>query len=104
MDRHLRKIGDERLLGGGDCASFRGEALPKLGVFAARQGPVIFHNLRAVLRNEPLEEYRPQKRFLYVLNLGDVTGLAVYGPFAWCARLSRKLKDRIDKKFVGEHR
>ncbi|MBA2783748.1 MAG: FAD-dependent oxidoreductase [Rubrobacteraceae bacterium] len=104
VDRHLRSIGDERLFGGGDCVSFRGEALPKLGVFAVRQGPVIFRNLQAVLRHEPLEEYRPQKRFLYVLNLGDGDGLAVYGPFAWRGKLAWKLKNRIDEKFVEEYR
>lgn len=104
VDRRLRSIGDERLFGGGDCISFRGEALPKLGVFAVRQGPVIFHNLQATLDGRSLADYRPQKRFLYVLNLGDGTGLAVYGPFVWRGRLSWKLKHRIDKRFVGGHR
>lgn len=104
VDRHLRSVGDKRLFGGGDCVSFRGEALPRLGVYAVRQGPVIFRNLQAFLRHEPLEEYKPQKRFLYVLNLGDGDGLAVYGPFAWHGGLAWKLKNRIDKKFVEEHR
>ncbi len=104
VDHHLRSIGDERLFGGGDCVSFRGGALPKLGVFAVRQGPVIFRNLQATLSGDPLSEYRPQRRFLYVLNLGDGTGLAVYGSLVWRGRLSWKLKHRIDKKFVEEHR
>ncbi len=104
VDRFLRSAGDEFLFGGGDCVSFRGEALPKLGVFAVRQGPVIFHNLQAALHGHRLSEYRPQRRFLYVLNLGDGTGLAIYGPFVWRGRLSRKLKNRIDKKFVEAHR
>jgi NADH dehydrogenase FAD-containing subunit len=104
VDRCLRSVGDERLFGGGDCVSFRGEALPRLGVYAVRQGPVIFRNLQAFLRHEPLEEYRPRKRFLYVLNLGDGAGLAVYGPFAWRGRLAWKLKNRIDENFVEEHR
>ena len=104
MDGYLRSIGDERLFGGGDCVYFRGEGLPKLGVFAVRQGPVIFHNLQAALSGDPLSEYRPQRRFLYVLNLGDGTGLAVYGSLVWHGRLSWKLKHRIDKKFVEEHR
>ncbi len=104
MDHRLRSIGDERLFGSGDCVSFRGEGLPKLGVFAVRQGPVILHNLHATLTGDSLCEYRPQKRFLYVLNLGDGTGLAVYGPLVWRGRLSWKLKHRIDKEFVREHR
>ncbi len=104
VDRNLRSIGDERLFGGGDCVSFRGEGLPKLGLFAVRQGPIIFHNLQATLTGDPLSEYNPQRRFLYVLNLGDGTGLAVYGPLVWRGRLSWKLKHRIDKRFVEEHR
>jgi NADH dehydrogenase FAD-containing subunit len=104
VDRHLRSIGDERLFGGGDCISFRGQSLPNLGVFAVRQGPVIFDNLQAALTGEPLSEYRPRRRFLYVLNLGDGTGLAVYGPLVWLGRLSWKLKHRIDEKFVEKYR
>ena len=104
VDRHLRSIGDDRLFGGGDCVSLDGESLPNLGVFAVRQGPVIFRNLRAALEERPLSEYRPQGRFLYVLNLGDGTGLAVYGPLVWRGKLSWKLKHRIDKRFVEAHR
>lgn len=104
LDRHLRATGEGRLFGGGDCVSFCGRALPKLGVFAVRQGPVIFRNLRAALDGSPPEEYRPQRRYLYVLNLGDGTGLAVYGGLSWRGRLSWRLKHRIDKRFVEEHR
>lgn len=104
VDRHLQSIGDRHLFGGGDCVSYRGVGLPKLGVFAVRQGPVIFNNLQASLEGEPLVEYEPQRRFLYILNLGDSTGLATYGPFVWRGRLSWKLKHYIDKKFVEEHR
>lgn len=103
LDRHLRSTGDGRLFGGGDCVSFRGKALPKLGVFAVRQGPIIFQNLQASLEGSTLREYRPQRRYLYVLNLGDGTGLAVYGRFSWRGRLSWRLKHRIDDRFVDEY-
>jgi len=104
LDRYLRSIGDGRLFGGGDCVAFRGKSLPKLGVFAVRQGPVIFRNLQASLDGSPLQEYKPQKHYLYVLNLGDGTGLAVYGRLSWRGRLSWWLKHRIDERFVREHR
>ncbi|MDQ3302782.1 MAG: FAD-dependent oxidoreductase [Actinomycetota bacterium] len=104
LDRYLRSIGDGRLFGGGDCVSFRGKSLPKLGVFAVRQGAVIFRNLQASLAGSPLYEYKPQKHYLYVLNLGDGTGLAVYGRLSWRGRLSWWLKHRIDERFVREHR
>ena len=111
LDRYLRSSssssssssGDGRLFGGGDCVSFCGESLPKLGVFAVRQGPVIFRNLQASLDGSPLHEYKPQRRYLYVLNLGDGTGLAVYGRLSWRGRFSWWLKHRIDERFVNEH-
>ncbi|MGI9050996.1 MAG: NAD(P)/FAD-dependent oxidoreductase [Rubrobacteraceae bacterium] len=104
LDCYLRSTGDGWLFGGGDCVSFRGESLPRLGVFAVRQGPVIFRNLQASLTGSQLREYRPQKHYLYVLNLGDGTGLAVYGRFSWRGRLSWRLKHHIDERFVREHR
>jgi NADH dehydrogenase FAD-containing subunit len=104
LDRYLRSTGDGLLFGGGDCVSFRGKSLPKLGVFAVRQGSVIFRNLQASLAGSPLYEYEPQKRYLYVLNLGDGTGLAVYGRLWWRGRLSWWLKHRIDGRFVKEYR
>ena len=103
VDRALRSIADPRIFGGGDAVSYRGVGLPKLGVFAIRQGPILYHNLQAVLRGDPLRAYKPQKRFLYVLNLGDRTGLAVYGPFAWRGRLTWALKNRIDRRFMAKH-
>jgi len=104
VDRNLRSLGNGRLFGGGDAISFRGAGLPKLGVFAIRQGPVIHHNLKAVLRGEPLREFRPQKRYLYVLNLGEGTGLAVYGGLAWRGRPAHRLKHLIDTRFVERNR
>ena len=104
VDRTLRSVADGRIFGGGDAVSYRGlGGLPKLGVFAIRQGPVLFHNLRAVLRGEPLRAYKPQERFLYVLNLGDGTGLAVYGSLVWRGRLAWKLKSYIDRRFMAQH-
>lgn len=104
VDRHLRSVGDERLFGGGDCVAFGGEPLPGLGVFAVRQAPILFRNLQAVSNGGRLLEHKPQKRFLYIISLGDGTGLAIYGSFAWRGKLSWWLKHRIDEKFVEEYR
>lgn len=101
VDRHLRSVSDSRLFGGGDSIAYRGGRLPRLGVFAVRQGPVIFHNLQAALLEEPLQSYEPQRRYLYILNLGDGTGLAVYGSLVFRGRLALLVKRRIDRKFVA---
>lgn len=100
VDHYLRSVSDERIFGGGDSVSFRGEPLPRFGVYAIRQGPVLFRNLRATLEGSPLAEFRPQKTFLYILNLGDGTGLGVYGPLVWRGRSAMRLKSFIDERFV----
>ena len=103
VNRHLQSPNDERIFGGGDAVSHRGTRLPQFGVFAVRQGPVLYHNLQAVLRDEPLSAYKPQRRYLYILDLGDGTGLAIYGPLTLRGRLPLFLKHRIDRNFVKKH-
>jgi NADH dehydrogenase FAD-containing subunit len=103
VDRHLRSPNDPRIFGGGDAVAFRGGRLPQFGVYAVRQGPVLYRNLQAALRGEPLSSYRPQRRYLYVLDLGDGTGLAIYGPLANRSRPSLRLKHLIDRRFVRDY-
>lgn len=103
-DHYLRSPSDPRLFGGGDAISFRGGKLPGLGVHAIRQGPILFHNIQASLRGEPLKTFVPQKRYLYVLNLGDGTGLAIRGKFSWRGRSAMKLKHYIDQRFMQKYR
>lgn len=100
VNRRLQSVSDSRLFGGGDSVAYRGGRLPRLGVFAVRQAPVIFHNLQAVLRGETLRGYGPQRRYLYILNLGDGEGLAAYGSFVYRGRLALLLKHHIDSRFV----
>ncbi len=103
VDRHLRSPNDHRIFGGGDAVAFRGGRLPQFGVYAVRQGPVLYHNLQAALRGEPLSPYRPQRRYLYVLDLGDGTGLAIYGPLTNRGRPALWVKHLIDRRFVREY-
>ena len=100
----LHSIADERVFAGGDCAALEGFDLPKLGVFGVRQAAYIHANLLASLERKPLSEYQPQKRFLAILNLGDGTALATWGPFWWHGRSSMWLKDFIDRRFLDNYR
>ncbi len=61
---------------------------------------MLFRSLQAVLRGEHFEEYRPQRRYLYVLNLGDGTSLAIYGSLAWRGWLAWKLKNYVGRRFM----
>jgi hypothetical protein len=44
--------------------------------------------------------FRPQKRFLLIMNLGDGTGLLLRGRISWRSKFAMRLKDLIDRKFM----
>lgn len=104
VSESLHSIADPRVFAGGDCAAMEGHDLPKLGVFGVRQASRIHANLLASLDDAPLTQYAPQKRYLAILNLGDGTGLATWGPFWWRGRSSMWLKDTIDRRFLENYR
>ncbi|HEX6998197.1 MAG TPA: FAD-dependent oxidoreductase [Gammaproteobacteria bacterium] len=104
VDAHLRSIGDPRIFGGGDCIAIEGRPLPMIGVYAVREGPVLFRNLLAAAEGRPLAAFRPQRRYLWILNLGDGTGLAIRGRRWWHGRAAFLLKDAIDRRFLASYR
>ena len=104
VDRYLRSVSDPRIFGGGDCISFAERDLPKLGVYAVREAPVLLHNLLATQEGRKLKPYAPQRRALMILNLGDGTGLATRGGWALRSPAFAWIKDRIDRAFLGRYR
>jgi selenide,water dikinase len=92
-----------QIFAAGDCATLAGHPqLPKAGVYAVRQAPILERNLRAGARGDALRPFRPQKRFLALLNSGDGRAILSYGAIAWRGRAAWWLKDRIDRRFVGQ--
>ena len=68
----LHALDDRRVFGVGDCATLAAYPhTPKAGVYAVRQGPVLWESLRASLSGRPLPRYRPQSGFLSILNTAD---------------------------------
>ncbi len=101
VDRHLEVTGCADLFGVGDCAvSDPNPWVPRAGVYAVRQGPVLDHNLRARLAGRPLRSYRPQRDFLALLNVGN--GRAIGGKWGIGAsgRSVFRAKDWIDRRFM----
>lgn len=94
---------DETIFGAGDCITFEGRDLPKVGVFGVRQAPILSDNLLASVRGSELREYEPQKKFLIILNLGDGTGLAIRGNWHWYGRLALTVKNFIDTRFMKKY-
>ena len=91
------------LFAAGDCAGFvSGQHVPKAGVYAVRQGPVLTDNLRAVLTGQgPLRPYRAQRGFLSLMNAGDGTAVGAWKGLAFHGRGMWRLKDAIDRRFMA---
>ena len=101
VDDTLRSRVHPAIFAAGDCATLESApALPKSGVYAVRQGPVLAANLRAALRNAPLQAFRPQPRTLALLNTADGRAILTYGIVALHSRLAWHLKDWIDRRFI----
>ncbi|MFA9479713.1 FAD-dependent oxidoreductase [Phycisphaerales bacterium AB-hyl4] len=100
----LQSPADPHVFGVGDCIDFEPRPLPPLGVFGVRQAPILLHNLIASFEDSPLQPYRPQRRWLSILNLGDDTALARWGSFYAHGRWCMRWKNRLDQKFLKRYR
>lgn len=101
----LQVEGVDTLFAVGDCATLVEHPwVPRAGVYAVREGPILDDNLRASLVGAPLRRYNPQREFLTLLNIGDRRaigtkwGLAFQGAWVW------RWKDRIDRRFIAGFR
>lgn len=100
----LQAVGHDEIFATGDCASLVTDPrLPKAGVYAVRQGPVLAHNLKAGVAGRPLRAYRPQRDFLSLLNLGDGRAVAVKWGFSAEGAWAWRLKDAIDRRFMRRY-
>lgn len=96
----LQCAGSDGIFAVGDTGTIRGTSLPKAGVYAVREGPVLWENIQRSLSGEKLVEYKPQKRFLKLLNTGDGSAIGEYAGHYFRGALVWWLKDRIDGKFM----
>ncbi len=86
----------------GDCAHLTHDPRPKAGVFAVRQAPVLFDNLRAHLSGGTLRPYKPQKDYLKLISLGGKEALAEKLGTARRGALLWRWKNQIDRKFMNQ--
>lgn len=104
VDEQLKAGRVNNVFAVGDCAHLFNAPRPKAGVFAVRQAPVLFNNLRADLSGGQPQSYKPQKDYLKLISTGrkyavtDKWGVGLSGEWVW------RLKDRIDRKFMDQFR
>ncbi|MEM9570663.1 MAG: selenide, water dikinase SelD [Pseudomonadota bacterium] len=102
VDEHLQSVNTPDVFAAGDCAHLSHAPRPKAGVFAVRQAPVLFQNLRAALSTGDRRAYRPQRDYLKLISTGrrsaitDKWGIGLSGPWMWT------WKDRIDRAFMKQ--
>lgn len=97
-----RLMVDQNIFAMGDSANiYKYPKLPKAGVFAIREAPILLENLMSALRNSgDKKSYEPQLKYLQILNCGGKKAIMNYGKFSFYGRLSWWLKDKIDRKYM----
>ena len=112
--RGLWAVGDPRVFVAGDAAAVEGhEGLPRIGVHAVKQGPVLRENVGrvvgAVLDGRPLSEvslrpFRPYPAAPLVLSTGERTAWYAVGPVALRGRPFLRLKHAVDRRWIDQYR
>ncbi|MEX0350314.1 MAG: selenide, water dikinase SelD [Paracoccaceae bacterium] len=95
---------DPTVFAAGDCAHLSHDPRPKAGVYAVREAPVLYQNLRAALGAGQMRRYQPQNDYLKLISLGarsalgERFGKVLSGPLMW------RWKDHIDQRFMNRFR
>ncbi len=97
----LQTVTSERIFAVGDTGTIENATTDKAGVFAVRQGPVLWHNLQHAVRQQPLKSYTPQLDYLKLINTADGKSIAQYKGQTFFGKWCWWLKDRIDRKFMA---
>eukprot|EP00924_Labyrinthula_sp_SR-Ha-C_P010075 maker-scaffold_40-snap-gene-1.47-mRNA-1 protein AED:0.00 eAED:0.00 QI:61/1/1/1/0/0/2/54/434 len=94
----------------GDCCHFGETGLPKAGVFAVREGPILLENLTLRIKsllakdsskNYELIDYVPQTNFLGILGTGRDFCVGVKGDMVLRTPWMFDLKDWIDRTWMA---
>lgn len=100
VNERLQSVGHPAIFGGGDCIDFAPRPLDKVGVYAVRENPVLYRNVRASLNDKRLANFDPGGSYLLLFNMGDDTAIFSKGPVAFRNGLGFMLKDFIDRRFM----
>jgi NADH dehydrogenase FAD-containing subunit len=91
---------DPRVFAVGDSGSVEGIPFAKAGVYAVRQSPLLWQNLRSLLVGGQMKSFTPQHDFLKILNTGDGRALMLHKSLAIHNRWCWTLKTWIDRRFL----
>lgn len=101
---YLQSISHPFVFATGDIGTQLVTPSNKAGVFAVRQAPILFENIRRYLLGARLQVYKPQRDFLSLMATGPQHAIASRGPWAISAAWVWRWKDSIDQKFMDRFR
>lgn len=102
VTRHLNVDGHPWLFGAGDCIHFTPRPLPKAGVYAVRQGPVLTRNLVRLVAGAELLPFEDLGPVFLALNAGAGQALACKWGLAARGRLLARIKQFFDMNFLNK--
>lgn len=100
----LQSVSHPFVFATGDIGTQLATPSSKAGVFAVRQAPVLFENIRHYLLGNPLQAYKPQQNFLSLMASGPQHAIASRGLWTAKGDWIWRWKNRIDQKFMDKFR
>lgn len=104
MDQYLRAKKYSDVLAMGDMIEFTSYPLPKVGVYAIRQSPILWEDIKAIILDQSFRPFVPQKNFLASICFGDRTAVAKYRGKTFCGKVLFLLKSLIDRRFMEKNK
>ncbi len=99
----LQSSNHPHIFAAGDCAHLSGSNVPKSGVYAVRQGPLLAANLMAKLIDKPLIAYQHNPNALMLLSLGGKRAVASRNGFTLGGDWVWRWKDKIDRQWIKKY-
>ena len=103
VNNYLLAKGTTNIFAAGDIAEVKGYITTKAGVFAVKQGKILFKNIVRKLHKKKLKKYYPQKSYLSLIGLPNKNALAVKSLFSFKSNFLWYLKKYIDNKFIKKY-
>lgn len=103
IDPTLQVISGLPVFAAGDCATCVESPWPKAGVYAVRQAPVLWENLRSFLFVHELKDFKPQKSSLKLFNRGDGTAWGAWRGQLVGGKWVSAWKNQLDTSFVKKY-
>jgi NADH dehydrogenase FAD-containing subunit len=104
VDRYLHSADYPGIFAGGDCIAFEPVPLHKVGVYAVREGMILYRNLLAYIKSEKLQEFKPQKNYLAILNMAYRRGVMLWKGSVFSGVIPFYLKYYLDSSFMKKYR